>query len=110
VSPPLPRSPLNNGYVGNAEWRGVPLQAVLEQAGVRTGAVEVVFEGADRGKLAVAPVEVPFAKSIPIEKALHPETLLVYEMNGVPLPREHGGPNPGSRLVRHLRRQVADTG
>ena len=92
VSPPLPRSPLNNGYVGNAEWRGVPLQAVLEQAGVKTGAVEVVFEGADRGKPAVAPAEVPFAKSIPIEKALHPETLLVYEMNGVPLPREHGGP------------------
>ncbi len=79
VSPPLPRSPLNNGYVGNAAWRGVPLQTV-------------VFEGADRGKPAFAPAAVPFAKSVPLDKALHPETLLVYEMNGVPLPREHGGP------------------
>ena len=33
-----------------------------------------------------------FAKSLPLEKALHPDTLLVYAMNGVPLPREHGGP------------------
>jgi len=35
---------------------------------------------------------VPFAKSLPLEKALHPDTLLVYAMNGAPLPREHGGP------------------
>ncbi len=92
VSPPLPRSPLNNGYVGNAEWKGAPLQLVLEQAGIKNATQEIVFEGADRGKPAFAPTEVPFAKSVPLEKALHPDTLLVYEMNGVPLPREHGGP------------------
>jgi len=92
VSPPLERSPLNNGYVGNAEWLGVPLHRVLERAGVKVSAREVVLEGVDRGKPAFAPEEVPFAKSLPLDKALHPDTLLVYEMNGVALPREHGGP------------------
>ena len=92
VSPPLERSHLGNGYVGNAEWLGVPLHRVLERAGVKSSAREVVLEGMDRGKPAFAQEEVPFAKSLPIEKALHPDTLLVYQMNGVPLPREHGGP------------------
>lgn len=92
VSPPLKASYLNSGYVGNAIWTGVPLREVLEQAGVRPGAVEVVLEGADRGTPGFAPGEVAYAKSIPIDKALHPDTLLVYEMNGAPLPREHGGP------------------
>ena len=92
VSPPMARSFLNNGYVGNAEWKGAPLRLALDQAGVKPGAREVVLEGADRGKPPFADTEVSFAKSLPLEKALHPDTLLVYEMNGVPLPREHGGP------------------
>ena len=92
VSPPLERSHLGNGYVGNAEWLGVPLHRILERAGLKPSAHEVVLEGADRGQPAFAPEEVPFAKSLPLEKALHPDTLLVYAMNGAPLPREHGGP------------------
>ncbi|MBI1893331.1 MAG: sulfite oxidase [Candidatus Rokubacteria bacterium] len=92
ASPPLPKSFLGNGYVGNAEWRGAPLQFVLEQAGIKASAREVVLEGTDRGKAPFAPAEANFAKSLPLEKALHPDTLLVYEMNGAPLPREHGGP------------------
>ena len=77
VSPPLAKSFLNNGYVGNARWRGVPLRLILERAGVKPEAHDVVFEGADRGQPAFAPQEVAFAKAIPIEKALHPETLIV---------------------------------
>ena len=92
VSPPLPRSFLNNGYVGNAEWRGVPLNAVLDHVGVKPGTREIVLEGADRGKVPSATAEIAFAKTSPIDKALHPATLLVYEMNGVPLPRQYGGP------------------
>jgi DMSO/TMAO reductase YedYZ molybdopterin-dependent catalytic subunit len=92
ASPPLPRSFLNNGYVGNARWRGAPLRLVLERAGVKPEAHDVVLEGADRGKPEFAPAEVAYAKGIPIDKALHPETLIVYDMNGAPLPREHGGP------------------
>jgi DMSO/TMAO reductase YedYZ molybdopterin-dependent catalytic subunit len=94
VVPPLPPilSYLNNGYVGNARWRGVPLRLVLERAGIKPEARDVVLEGADRGQPPFAPHEVAYAKAIPIDKALHPETLIVYEMNGAPLPREHGGP------------------
>lgn len=92
VSPPLEESYLNSGYVGNALWTGAPLRLVLERAGIKPEVSEVVLEGADRGTPGFAPGEVAYAKSIPIDKALHPDTLLVYEMNGVPLPREHGGP------------------
>jgi DMSO/TMAO reductase YedYZ molybdopterin-dependent catalytic subunit len=92
VSPPLKESYLNSGYVGNALWTGAPLRLVLEQAGIKPEVSEVVLEGADRGTPGFAPGEVAYAKSIPVDKALHPDTLLVYEMNGVPLPREHGGP------------------
>jgi DMSO/TMAO reductase YedYZ molybdopterin-dependent catalytic subunit len=92
VSPPLARSFLNSGYVGNAEWKGTPLRLVLEQAGLKPGVVEIVLEGTDRGTAPFAPQEVNFAKSVPVAKALDPDTLLVYEMNGVAVPREYGGP------------------
>src|SRR5262249_41992036 len=39
------------GGVGNAEWTGVPMSILLERAEVRSSAVEVILEGADRGKL-----------------------------------------------------------
>ena len=92
VSPPLARSFLGNGFVGNAEWRGVPLAVLLQRARLKPNTQAVVLEGADRGKPAFANEEVNFAKSLPVEKALHPDTLVVYEMNGAPLPRELGGP------------------
>src|SRR5437867_1412848 len=44
VSPPLERSHLGNGYVGNAEWLGVPLHRILERAGLKPSAHEVVLE------------------------------------------------------------------
>jgi DMSO/TMAO reductase YedYZ molybdopterin-dependent catalytic subunit len=92
VSPPFARSILGNGFVGNAEWRGAPLAAVLAGAGIKATAREIVLEGADRSRVAAAPADAAFAKSVPVDKALHPDTLLAYEMNGAPLPRELGGP------------------
>ncbi|HEY2574235.1 MAG TPA: sulfite oxidase [Verrucomicrobiaceae bacterium] len=82
------------GAVGNAEWTGVPLSSVLEKAGLRTGAVEVVFEGADCGKLAKppSPGNIQFANSIPVTKALHADVLLAHTMNGEPLTPSHGFP------------------
>ena len=82
---------MGNGYVGNAEWRGTPLSLVLDAAGIKPLAREVVLEGTDRGRPPFAPAEVRFPKSLLLEKALHRDTLLAYEMNGVPLPPEHGG-------------------
>jgi len=77
-----------NGAVGNARWRGVRLADVLQRAGVKSGAVEVVFDGADVPLGAMA----DFQRSIPIKKALHPSTLLAYSMNGDILPAKHGFP------------------
>jgi DMSO/TMAO reductase YedYZ molybdopterin-dependent catalytic subunit len=80
--------------MGNAEWAGVSLRDVLEQAGVKATAVEVMFEGADHGPDEVVgdPADVTYERSLPLAKALHPDTLLAYEMNGEPLPPQHGFP------------------
>ncbi len=83
-----------HGIMGNAEWAGVSLKDVLELAGVKDSAVEVMFTGADHGPDEVVgdPAEVTYERSLPIAKALHPDTLLAYEMNGEPLPLMHGRP------------------
>jgi DMSO/TMAO reductase YedYZ molybdopterin-dependent catalytic subunit len=84
------------GGVGNAEWTGVPLAAVLERAGVKAGAVEVILEGADMGEFKPpkekTPGKIPYARSLTLAKALKPEVLLAYKMNGEDLPPLHGHP------------------
>jgi DMSO/TMAO reductase YedYZ molybdopterin-dependent catalytic subunit len=80
------------GAIGHAEWTGVPLRLLLEQAGVKPGAVEVLFQGCDSGTEADHPDRMPFARSLPLSKALHPDTLLAYRMNGEVLEPSHGYP------------------
>src|SRR6266852_5831061 len=66
------------GAVGNAEWTGVPLTALLERAGVEDDACEVVLEGADRGTPTEEPIPpgpISYARSMPREKAVQPEVL-----------------------------------
>lgn len=82
-----------SGAMGNARWRGVRLRDVLQRAGVRADALEVAFEGADGPVLPGTP---DFQKSLPIDKALDPETLIAFDMNGESLPHWHGAP---ARLV-----------
>ncbi len=84
----------DSGAVGNAEWTGVPLAALLERAGLKEGALEVVLEGADKGRVEEepkSPGEIHFARSIPLEKARR-DVLLAYQMNGEDLSPEHGAP------------------
>jgi DMSO/TMAO reductase YedYZ molybdopterin-dependent catalytic subunit len=80
------------GAIGHAEWTGVPLHLVLEKSGIRPGAQEVVFEGADRGTEPDHPEPMRFARGLPLAKALDPNTLLVYRMNGEFLTPSHGYP------------------
>jgi DMSO/TMAO reductase YedYZ molybdopterin-dependent catalytic subunit len=82
------------GAVGNAEWTGVPLADILDKAGVKKSAVEVLLEGADSGTVAdpQSPGTIPFARSLPLEKANSPEVILAYQMNGKDLPMAHGAP------------------
>ena len=77
-----------SGGVGNGRWRGVRLADVLKRAGVKPSAIAVLFDGADE-PLAAMP---DFRRSITVRKALDPNTLLAYEMNGQALPVKHGFP------------------
>src|SRR5262249_54742064 len=70
------------GAIGHAEWTGVPLSLVLERSGIKHGVVEVLCEGWDQGTESDHPEVMPFARSLPLAKALHPDTLLAYRMNG----------------------------
>lgn len=76
------------GAVSNATWTGVPLTALLERAGVQGTALHFWMEAADRSPMAAAP---KFLRSIPRETALS-DAFVAYEMNGRPVPLEHGGP------------------
>jgi DMSO/TMAO reductase YedYZ molybdopterin-dependent catalytic subunit len=76
--------------VGTAEWTGTPLAPLLAAASPRTGSVDVVFTGLDRG--IQGEVEHDYARSLPIEDAMREDLLLAYEVNGVPLPPQHGFP------------------
>jgi DMSO/TMAO reductase YedYZ molybdopterin-dependent catalytic subunit len=76
--------------VGTGEWTGVPLRAVLERAGLRDDAVELLFTGLDRG--IEGEVEQLYERSLPRAEALSDDALLAYELNGAPLPVQHGFP------------------
>lgn len=76
--------------VGTARWTGTPLAPLLRDAGLQAGAVEVVFTGADHG--VERGVEQDYQRSLPLAEALRDDVLLAYEMNGAPLPPQHGFP------------------
>jgi DMSO/TMAO reductase YedYZ molybdopterin-dependent catalytic subunit len=86
--PPVPGLQWMNGSVGNGRWRGVRLADVLKRAGIKESAVDVSFDGADV-PIGTMP---DFQRAITSKKALDPNTLLAYEMNGRTLPVKHGFP------------------
>src|SRR5262245_28442015 len=116
LQPPAEGEPWGYGAVSTAEWTGVPLSSVLAQAGLTSLAREIVFKGADKGHVAAAGTTIPYARSLPLEQALHHDTLLAYAMNGEPLPAAHGFPLRlvvpgwyGMAAVKWLRRVEAVT-
>src|SRR6201987_1612089 len=83
------------GAVSNAEWTGVPLRALLERAGLEEDACEIVLEGADRGtpkEGTLPPDPISYVWSLPRAKAIQPEVLIAYQMNGRDLSPDHGFP------------------
>jgi DMSO/TMAO reductase YedYZ molybdopterin-dependent catalytic subunit len=104
------------GGIGNARWAGARLASLLEEAGVRDEGTEVIFWGADRGTVTIRDnsgivsagrtgatetdsdggldltITEQFARSMSLRDALSRDNLLCYEMNGQPLPPEHGFP------------------
>src|ERR1700681_1456467 len=71
-----------HGAMGCARWKGARLKDVLDLAGLKKEAVEVVFDGADGPVLDKTP---DFVKSLPVWKAIEDTTLVAYEMNNEPL-------------------------
>jgi DMSO/TMAO reductase YedYZ molybdopterin-dependent catalytic subunit len=80
---------LGNGAMGNARWTGVPLQALLDRAGVRAGAAHVSFDGLDKPP---AQGIADFLKALPIDHAREGEVLVAFAMNGEDLPFLNGYP------------------
>lgn len=86
------------GLAGNGRWTGVPLKTVLESAGLKADAREIVFFGADRGKETVNfrgtnfDVEQQYGRSIQRDRALSPEPFLAFALNGEPLTKHQGAP------------------
>src|SRR5437764_7491846 len=76
--------------VGTGEWGGVELAPLLEEAGVRDGAVEVLFTALDRG--IDGGVEQAYERSLTVKEVEAGDALLAYELNGEPLPPQHGAP------------------
>lgn len=81
--------------IGTAEWEGVRLKTILERAGVRTQAYDVIFHAADG-----------YSDSLSIERAMMDDMLIAYRMNGVPLPLGHEFPAriiaPGHYGMKHV--------
>jgi DMSO/TMAO reductase YedYZ molybdopterin-dependent catalytic subunit len=90
--PPIEGEKWNLGAVSTAEWTGVPLVEVLDRAGVRTGAREVLFRGADCGTVEGRSTPIHFERSLQLDQARDADVLLAYAMNGEPLPIQHGYP------------------
>src|ERR1700742_225487 len=93
--PQVPGAQWELGAVSNAEWTGVPLRTLLERAGLAEDACEIVFEGVDRGEPKDPPYPpglVSYAWSLPLAKAMKPEVLIAYKMNGQELTPDHGFP------------------
>ena len=86
--------PWSGGLIGTARWAGTPLAPLLAEAGVQERGSEVVFWGADAGEETVrdVPMRQHFARSMSLADATDADLLLAYEMNGVPLPPNHGAP------------------
>ena len=86
--PPVAGIQWMKGAIGTARWTGVRLSEVLKRAGVKSTARFVTMNGADR-----APGTMPdFVRQVPMDKAMHADTILAYEMNGQPIPALHGFP------------------
>ncbi len=97
---------LANGAMGNARWKGVPLRALLDRAGVQSGARQATFDGLDGPALPATP---DFVKALDIDHARDGEVMVAYAMNGDDLPFLNGYPLRlivpgfyGTYWVKHL--------
>lgn len=80
------------GAISQGKWKGVALRTLLEISGMGKGAKEVVVEGYDYDLRTDLDEVYTYTRSLPIEKALHQDTIIAYEYNNQPIPFKHGYP------------------
>ncbi|HEX5939480.1 MAG TPA: sulfite oxidase [Dehalococcoidia bacterium] len=90
--PPIDGEKWNLGAVSTAEWTGVPLIEILDRAGIRQDAAEIVFRGADSGEVKTRPGRVHYERSLRVDQVRDADVILAYAMNGERLPIQHGYP------------------
>jgi DMSO/TMAO reductase YedYZ molybdopterin-dependent catalytic subunit len=90
--PAVPGEAWGLGAVSTAEWTGVPLIEVIERAGPRLGATELMFRGADGGLVEGHDAPIRFERGLSFDQVREVGALLAYEMNGEPLSSPHGYP------------------
>jgi DMSO/TMAO reductase YedYZ molybdopterin-dependent catalytic subunit len=90
ITPRAQSQPWHHEAVGTAEWTGTPLKALLERAGLKASARDVVFYGKDRGF--DGGIEHDYGRSLTPAQALNDDVLLAWDMNGKPLLPQHGFP------------------
>lgn len=88
--PRVPGSAWKEGALGNAQWTGIPLRDVVQKLGVDPRARFLVMNGSDQPLPKTATPK--FQQVLPLDKALDPDTLLAFQMNGKPLSHLHGFP------------------
>lgn len=74
-------NPVGGDLIGNARWKGLRVRDILDLAGVQPEATAIVWRSTDG-----------YSESVPLAVAMDPDALLAYEMNGRPLPQQHGAP------------------
>ncbi|GAA5534012.1 molybdopterin-dependent oxidoreductase [Deinococcus aluminii] len=89
IKPLVPGMPWTKGDVSCAVWAGASLRAVLDDVGIKPGAVQVAFKSAGR---TVALTKAEYWRAYPVETARLPEAMLAYEMNGGSMPLWNGAP------------------
>jgi DMSO/TMAO reductase YedYZ molybdopterin-dependent catalytic subunit len=92
LDPPVAGEPWELGAVSTAEWTGVPLAEVLDRAGPKPEAREVVFRGADSGDVEERDAPIYFERSLALDQLRGAGAILAYAMNGEALPLQHGYP------------------
>jgi DMSO/TMAO reductase YedYZ molybdopterin-dependent catalytic subunit len=92
LQPRVPGSQWGNGAMGNALWTGAKLREILDAAKLKSGSLQVQFEGLDRGKGPEGYGSNRFMKSLDLNDPVLEECIVAYSMNGEPLPMLNGFP------------------
>lgn len=90
-NPPASGNQWTYGAVACTQWEGVRLKDILNHVGIKNDAVYIGYHGADR-HLSGDPTKEPISRGVPISKAMEPETLIAWSMNGQDIPLLNGYP------------------